>query len=333
MKARTNWKEMVGVLKAGVPVEEVKAAYGVRQCDVNWWSKKYKDAPALSRVAAATIVERKKKAQAGQTEVIVVDSGKKTEVKKSGNTFKSLTKSQRKVFDFLGKVGNETAVLVKGEAGLGKTELVRQFAESKGKRILSWNMNGTVDVADLLGHYISQNGSTSWVYGVVSHAVKNGLWLCLDEINAPEANVLFSIHGLLDDRKTVILSDHNEVIEAHPDFRFFATCNEGYLGTREFNKAFLSRFNAVVKLDYPEMEEEVKIISDIQPDESKTKIIAQMLAEMRKANLAMPLGIRESKSWAYLSLKMELKEAFEFAIENKAGDIDLSEYKGLYFKK
>ena len=55
-------------------------------------------------------------------------------------------------------------------------------------------------------------------------------------------------NSLLDDNGFVRL-DNNELVRRHPNFRFFATMNIGYFGTKKMNQALYNRFNLVVELD------------------------------------------------------------------------------------
>jgi midasin (ATPase involved in ribosome maturation) len=52
---------------------------------------------------------------------------------------------------------------------------------------------------------------------------------------------------LLDDNGFIRL-DSGEVVKRHKNFRFFATMNLGYYGTKDLNQALFNRFNAVIEL-------------------------------------------------------------------------------------
>ena len=42
--------------------------------------------------------------------------------------------------------------------------------------------------------------------------------------------------------------DNGKTVRRHPNFRFFATMNIGYFGTKELNQALYNRFSAIVEL-------------------------------------------------------------------------------------
>lgn len=152
------------------------------------------------------------------------------------------------------------AMLLVGDTGTGKTSLVRQEAKKRGLQFSRINFNGQTDTADILGKWLIKDKSTVWQDGLLTKAVKEGHALLLDEINACPAEVLFALHGLLEDQRYLVLPEKDgEVVEAHEEFRIFATMNpsEGYEGTRELNRAFLSRFKIVANIEYSDKEAEI----------------------------------------------------------------------------
>jgi midasin (ATPase involved in ribosome maturation) len=71
-----------------------------------------------------------------------------------------------------------------------------------------------------------------------------------EEINFARPQYLAFLNSLLDDNGMVRL-DNGEVVRRHENFRFFATMNLGYYGTRELNQALYNRFNVIV--DVPDL--------------------------------------------------------------------------------
>ena len=55
------------------------------------------------------------------------------------------------------------------------------------------------------------------------------------------------LNSLLDDNGFVRL-DNGDVVKRNPNFRFFATMNLGYFGTKELNQALYNRFNGIVEI-------------------------------------------------------------------------------------
>lgn len=158
-------------------------------------------------------------------------------------------------------IGKKMPVLLIGETGTGKTSIVRWLAQQTNNGFRRVNHNGGTEASDLKGRILLKNGQTVWVDGVLVEAMKHGLWYLADEINATGAEINFLYHSLLDDDGFIVLEENNgEIVKPHENFRFFASMNPpDYAGTKELNKALMSRF-VVVKVDYPEPNIEASIL-------------------------------------------------------------------------
>lgn len=150
-------------------------------------------------------------------------------------------------------------VLLVGDTGAGKTAMVRELAQRKGIELFRLNLTGQTGVDEFLGKWLaSPEAGTYWLDGLLVRAMKEGKWIVLDEINMALPEILSALHSLLDDdRKVVIKEKDGETIHPHEDFRLFATMNpeDEYAGTKELNKAFLSRFPVVMNIEYSEKED------------------------------------------------------------------------------
>jgi MoxR-like ATPase len=86
--------------------------------------------------------------------------------------------------------------------------------------------------------------------------VRVGKVCLLDEINSLKPEVAFAIHGLLDHRRELVLTDkpdengEPEVVVAHKDFGLLAAGNPFYEGVRVMNEAFRDRFAVQLHLGY-----------------------------------------------------------------------------------
>ena len=160
-------------------------------------------------------------------------------------------------------ISKNMPVLLIGETGTGKTSLVRHLAYETGNAFMRVNHNGGTTVEDIIGRWLlNENGQTVWVDGVLIEAMKNGYWYLADEINSASAEINFVYHSLLDDDGRVVLAEKgNEVVIPHENFRFFGAMNPPaeYAGTKELNKALMSRF-MVMKVDFPSPATETKIL-------------------------------------------------------------------------
>lgn len=187
---------------------------------------------------------------------------------------------------------NELHALLIGPTGVAKTSAVAEIAEEFGRTVVRAPITGETTTNEFVGRYelesIDGASKTVWVNGPLLDAVENGHWFVADEVNMALPEILSLLHPLLDHDKVVIVSQRNgQVVKPHPDFRFFATMNpvDEYAGTKELNKAFMSRFPMILYFDYPAVDVEARIIKGHTGMDDNT---ASILAEMG-------LGLRDLK--------------------------------------
>lgn len=182
---------------------------------------------------------------------------------------------------------NESVCLI-GETGTGKTTLINELAKEESKILHRVSVNGSMSVDEILGKWLAKDGSTYWIDGILTKAVRDGHWVVFDELNAMLPEMGFALHSLLDDAKTITLAEKDgEVIKAHDEFRFFGSMNpsDDYAGTKEVNLALMSRFAGVFHIDVFPVEQEVKVLerNNIANDTAlKLVNLAYQLREMRK---------------------------------------------------
>lgn len=238
-------------------------------------------------------------------------------------------------------VEQDLPTLLVGETGTGKTSLIRELAETYKQTYTRFSITGETTVDDFVGKYILKNGETVWQDGILLSAVKGGHYLVVDEINAALPEILFVLHSLLDDDKYVIVPQKdNSLVKPAPKFRFFATMNpvEEYAGTKELNKAFMSRFAMVLEVKYPDRATEVKIVTTRTPiTESVANKMVDVAIGVRRAKLAdkvfYTFSTRDLIFWAKLTPALGIHRAFNVAIKNKGnGDGPVIEdvYKAVF---
>jgi SpoVK/Ycf46/Vps4 family AAA+-type ATPase len=185
---------------------------------------------------------------------------------------------------------NEPLLLV-GETGTGKTGLISELAKKSKTELHRISVNGSTGIDEILGKWLIENSTTKWQDGILITAMKKGHWVVFDEINSALPEILFSLHSLLDDDKKITLVEkENEVIKPHKNFRFFGSMNpsDEYAGTKDMNKAFLSRFNAILNIDLlPPLHEKKALVNQSGIDELTAVefvSIAQKLREKKNKN-------------------------------------------------
>ncbi len=226
--------------------------------------------------------------------------------------------------------------LVIGDTGTGKTSAIRHLAKVHGAPFRRINLNGGTTVDELTGRIMLNKDGTVWIDGALTEAMRKGYWIVLDEINACGADVLFLLHSLLDDDRMIVLTEHNgEVVRPHEAFRVFATANPtgDYAGTREMNKALLSRFPIVLNANYPTVAREIAIIAERVPElaEELTTALVKTAHGARQAHkegrLDFIFSTRDILNTAYITARMggnalAVKSAMKVCIAGKCSKED-----------
>lgn len=231
-------------------------------------------------------------------------------------------------------------VLMIGESGTGKTASIRYLASELNHGLRRVNLNGGTTADELVGRLLLNDKGTYWVDGVLTEAMRTGDWIVLDEINAALPEVLFVLQSVLDDDGFLVLSEKEdkEIVHKHPDFRLFATCNPPeYAGTKEMNKALLSRFGICISTDYPVESIEKKIIQEHLGDKiAKSTLVEKLIGmakETRKSkesgNSEDAINTRDILHVLKLSKCLEPMDAIAYAFANKLNSFESKAMKSL----
>ncbi|SBT44952.1 dynein-related AAA-type ATPase, putative [Plasmodium ovale wallikeri] len=144
--------------------------------------------------------------------------------------------------------GIKTPILLEGNTSVGKTSLVKFFADITGHKFIRINNHMNTDMNEYYGQFVNDQSSGNLVFeeGAFVKAVRNGHWVVLDELNLAPSEVLESLNRILDDNKELYIPELKCYVKAHKDFMLFATQNPAnnnkYIGRKELSKAFRSRF-------------------------------------------------------------------------------------------
>ena len=143
--------------------------------------------------------------------------------------------------------GDVRAILFHGPSGTGKTMSCKLVCQEIKMPVMDV-VNCTENLDEfVLGKFIPEADKIIFKESYVTKAIRHGGAVVFEEINFAKPQYLAFLNSLLDDNGFVRL-DNGEVVRRHPNFRFFATMNLGYFGTKELNQALYNRFNVVLEL-------------------------------------------------------------------------------------
>jgi len=140
-------------------------------------------------------------------------------------------------------IKNNIPVLLTGEAGSGKTTIIKNIAKDLDLPFYSIAMTKQTTLNALLG-FISIDGT--YIPSQLRKAVENGGLMLLDEIDAGDPNTLLCLNTL----ENGYLAFPDGIIHAHKDFRLCATANPQdehnfYTGRSKLDGATLDRFDII----------------------------------------------------------------------------------------
>jgi len=204
-------------------------------------------------------------------------------------------------------------VLLTGHMGTGKTSVVEQIAARMGQAVMRVNMNGQTTIADFVGMWTVKGGETVWVDGALPTAMREGMWLILDELDFAEAPILSVLNPVLEPNGRLFLKEKGpEVIKPHANFRVFGTANTVgvmedfrslYQGTNTLNAAFLDRWR-VYHVDYlPKLQEIAVLMGKFGPDMTKemasdiVRVATQAREQFERQELREPFSLRRLLDW------------------------------------
>jgi midasin len=169
-----------------------------------------------------------------------------------------LTKSYIKLIDLIYKAwANQEPVLLIGETGIGKTKICEIVAALFKISLRTINMHSGTESSDFIGHSMLEECQIRWKDGPLTIAMKQGEALLIDEINLAEDSVLERMNSILEDKRTLFITETGQEILAHDNFRVVSTMNpSGDFGKRELSPALRNRFTEIYfELDQSEYTE------------------------------------------------------------------------------
>jgi len=220
-----------------------------------------------------------------------------------------------------------------GEAGVGKTMLVEQFAAEKGVAYLEISLDVGFSPKEVFGGWMLRDGKTIWKEGLFVILTQVPSVILLDEITATDPAMMFQFHQLLASKKLFVREAFGtgKEYKVHPDCWIVFAGNPPtakYVGTTKLNWAFLSRLYAVEVLP-PSKDEFEKILNLDKKIFGKLYDYYEKFREgIKTNNLRTSFSLREMKKIKILlDSGMDLETAINYAFINVVESQDIEAAK------
>lgn len=173
-----------------------------------------------------------------------------------------------------------------GKPGVGKTTLAYAAAQKIKKDVYIYQCTMDTRPEDLLiTPVIDEKGGIRYVASSLVTAMIRGGVAILDEANRMSEKSWASLAPLLDTRRYIESIVAGLKVSAHPDFRICVTMNDD-ASTFEIPEYIHSRLQPQIYLDFPEAEEERRILQENLPfiDEQVLEYVIGFLQRAHSSN-------------------------------------------------
>lgn len=201
---------------------------------------------------------------------------------------------RRDVDDLLAKLFDieATTPFLFGEAGCGKTEMVKEYAAERKIPYTRVSLDETMSLQYLIGRLTFREGQVYYQEGMLVKALQKPGVLFLDEGNAMQPSKGFLLHQLLDSG-CIYIPEADKYYYKHPECRIVLAGNYQsgkYTGVQKMNWAFVNRLTMV---EVPPMDVSSVKLSNVKGEEKQRlvkfyKEVERMLSE-KKAKAGVSL--------------------------------------------
>jgi nitric oxide reductase NorQ protein len=152
-------------------------------------------------------------------------------------------------------------VMLKGPTGCGKTRFVESMAHQLGRPLISVACHEDLTAADLVGRHLLEGGSTVWIDGPLTRAVKEGAICYLDEVVEARQDTTVVLHPLADHRRELTIDRLGVTLTAAPGFQLVVSYNPGYQSVLKDLKDSTRQRMVSIELGFPPPEVEEKVVA------------------------------------------------------------------------
>lgn len=245
---------------------------------------------------------------------------------------------------FLFSVLEGQNLLLWGDAGAGKTDLIEQVACRLNRQAFIISFGEETSMRQLIGGFTMSGGETPWRDGALLKAIRtDNALIGLDEINMAMPGVVAMLNHLLQKRE-IIIPETGEVVPCADGVTLVATSNTNmgidesglFEGSQNQNSATRSRF-AGIHVKYLKEEDEIKLIELAYPDIDKaippifgkhyTELVVQLAnalrAAMRDGGLSLPFSVRQIHLFIKSTLTFnDIQMAFKYSYWNLLDSVE-----------
>lgn len=228
---------------------------------------------------------------------------------------------------------NKQNILLRGDSGCGKTELVIYICNRLKKELGIVDMSILDGRTTLCGSTKLINGNTEIKPAKFAEMIQRDQVVLLDELSRGDAMANNVLLPVLDSRRTLHMDELGDIdnIKVHPECTIWATANVGseYTGTQNLDEALDNRF-VQIQLGYAPVDYETEIM--LHRFKSLTRTQAKKLANMANESrmntmISHPISTRKILTIAnYVSMgldpRMAAKQILSAAYSGK-GDTSL----------
>jgi len=235
-------------------------------------------------------------------------------------------------------------LLLWGDAGSGKTDLIEQVAARLNREAFIVSFGEETSIRQLIGGFTLSNGETPWRDGALLSAIRveNAL-IGLDEINMAMPGSVAMLNHLLQKRE-IIIPETGEIVECAKGVSFLATSNTNmgvdesglFEGSQNQNAATRSRFAGVhvkylrpddeiklIELAYPGLDEAIPPLGGKSFAELSVQLANALRSAMRDGGLSLPFSVRQIHRFVKASLAFkDVSLAFKFSYWNLLDSVE-----------